>query len=60
MLRVRDAVHERGFDTPKTVAGLRHVLRSDGAPNLIADWKSRVKRTGAAALVCSAWSGKPI
>jgi integrase len=59
-LTVREAVYEGWFDTPKTEAGVRQIPLSDGALKLVADWRTRAKRTEPDALVFSTWSGKPI
>jgi len=57
---VREAVYEGTFDTPKTDAAVRQIPLSDGAMQLIANWKARAKDTLSDALVFSTWSGKPI
>jgi integrase len=59
-LAVSEAVYEGRFDTPKTQAGIRQIPLSDAALKLVADWRARIKKIDAAALVFSTGSGKPI
>ena len=59
-LTVRQAVYEGRFDTPKTQAGVRQILLSEAALQLLADWPTRAKRLEPDALVFSTWTGRPI
>ena len=45
---------------PQTAAGIRQVPLSQPAMRLLADWKSRAKRTDPASLIFGTRSGKPI
>jgi integrase len=60
VLHVREAVYEGTFDTPKTDAGARRLPLSDGALQVIAEWKRHVTRTDPERLVFSTRFGKPI
>jgi len=59
-LAVEEAVYEGAFGTPKTEAGVRAIPLSDGATQLLGDWRNLAKKTGPDDLVFSTWSGKPI
>jgi integrase len=43
LLRVREAVYDGTFGTPKTAAGSRQIPLSDSALRLVAEWKTHVK-----------------
>jgi integrase len=59
-LRVREAVYEGVFDTPKTEAGIRQIPLAATARQLVAEWRRHARSTAPEALVFSTWSGKPI
>jgi integrase len=56
----RASAHSGAFSTPKTAAGVRQIPLSDGALQLLTDWKARTKRTELTDLVFSTRSGKSI
>jgi len=60
LLRVREAVYDGIFSTPKTLAGSRQVPLSGGALQLVVEWKVAVKNTEPDALVFGTHLGAPI
>jgi integrase len=59
-LHVREAVYEGTFGTPKTEAGLRRIPLSDGAIELMAEWRLHAGKADPECLVFSTRSGRPI
>ena len=59
-LRIREAVYEGAFDSPKTEASAPQIPLSAAAMALMADWRARAKDVQQDRLVFSTWSGKPI
>ena len=60
VLRIREAVYEGVFDTPKTEASQRDIPLGEGALHVIADWKQHVQTTDPDRLLFATRSGKPI
>lgn len=60
VMKVRQAVYEGVFDTPKTEAGVREVPLSDSALALIEAWRQHVGTIDPEALVFGTRTGEPI
>ena len=58
-LKLKEAVYDDQFDTPKTKAGMRVVPLSDPVLVMLREWRSRVKRRAPEDLVFGTRTGKP-